>query len=68
MLRDAFEAVAPYLSNLTEIKKFVESNANIGNEEIINLLEKKVAIEKGTLQTDYRILLNEMRKRINMEM
>jgi len=68
MLRRIFEDVAPYISNLSEIKKFVEENEGKKKEEIIEILEKKIANSEGTLKTDYKILLNEFEKTINKRM
>ena len=67
MLVECFENVAPYIGNLGKIKEFVEMNKDKSGDEIINVLERKIEEEKGTLRTDYIILLNEVRRRINME-
>ncbi len=68
MLRDAFESIAPYISNIREIEKFVKENEDKRDEEIEKILEEKINEETGTLKTDFKILLNEMRKMINTEM
>ncbi len=68
MLREAFENVAPYISNLRELKKFVEENENKSQDEILSALEEKVDSSYGTLRTDFRILLNEFGKIINKRM
>ena len=68
MLREAFENVAPYISNLRELKKFVEENENKSQDEILSALEEKVDSSSGTLRTDFRILLNEFGKIINKRM
>ena len=67
MLVECFESVAPYIENLGKIKEFVESNKDKSGEELIRILEKVVEEAEGTLRTDYVILLNEVRRRINME-
>ncbi len=68
MLREAFENVAPYISNLRELRKFVEENENKNPKEIFDLLEEKINSSSGTLKTDFRILLNEFGKIINNRM
>ncbi len=68
MLKRAFEEVAPYISNLAEIKKFVEENEGKSEDEVIMELENRIASSEGTLKTDYRILLNEFEKTINKRM
>ncbi len=68
MLTEAFENVAPYLSNLREVKKFVEENSDKSDEELQILLERRIEESPPDLATDYRILLNEIRKMINTEM
>ena len=68
MLKEAFENVAPYISNLRELKKFVEKNENKSQDEILHILEEKVNGSSGTLKTDFRILLNEFGKIINKRM
>jgi len=68
MLRELFENVAPYISNLWEIKKFVEENEDKSTEEIIEEIERRIDGSEGTLKTDYRILLNELEKTINNRM
>ncbi len=67
MLKRCFENVAPYIEHLNEIKKFVEENENKSRDEIISILEEKVEKSAGTIQTDYIILLNEVRRNINRE-
>ena len=67
MLQECFENVAPYIENLGKIKKFVESNKDKSGSDLIEILEKRVEETAGTLRTDYAILLNEVRRRINME-
>ena len=68
MLIEAFENVAPYLSNLEVLHEFADKNNNKSEKEIVIILENMVKNEEGTLKTDFRILLNEVRKRINTEM
>jgi len=68
MLKEAFENVAPYISNLRELKKFVDENEGKDSDEILKILEKKVMDSQGTLKTDFRILLNEFGKIINKRM
>ncbi len=68
MLKRAFEEVAPYILNLSEIKKFVEENEDKDEDEIVKELEKRISSSEGTLKTDYRILLNEFEKTINKRM
>jgi hypothetical protein len=68
MLKRVFEDVAPYISNLSEIKKFVDENEGKGKDEILRILEEKIATTTGTLKTDYKILLNEFEKTINNRM
>jgi len=68
MLKEAFENVAPYISNLRKLKEFVEENENKDEDEILKILEKKVRESQGTLKTDFRILLNEFGKIINKRM
>ena len=67
MLVECFESVAPYIENLGKIKEFVEKNKDKKGKELIEIIEKKIDEENGTLRTDYVILLNEVRRRINME-
>ncbi len=68
MLAEAFENVAPYISHLREIKEFVEENGDKSYEEVQRLIEMRMAEAPPDLATDYRILLNELRKMINTEM
>ncbi len=68
MLRKAFENVAPYLVNIGAVREFVDNNEGKDVEYIISELEKKISTEKGTLVTDYKILLNELKKMINTEL
>ncbi|AGB03919.1 hypothetical protein AciM339_0016 [Aciduliprofundum sp. MAR08-339] len=65
MLRTVFEEVAPYISNLDRIKKFVDENEGKSPEELRNLLAEMIENSEGTLRTDFRILLNEFEKTIN---
>ncbi len=67
MLAECFENVAPYIDHLGKIKEFVELNKDKSNDEIIRILERRIEEEKGTLRTDYIILLNEVRRRIKRE-
>ncbi len=67
MIDKVFEDVAPYISNIKEIREFVEEHRDAGEEELIEILNEKIENSQGTLKTDYRILLNEVSKRINME-
>ncbi len=68
MLKEAFENVAPYISNIREVEKFVEEHKDMNDEEVEKILEDKLKNEKGPLSTDFKILLNEIRKMINTEM
>ena len=68
MLKEAFENVAPYISNIREVEKFVEEHRDMKDEDVEKILEEKIKNETGTLSTDFKILLNEMRKMINTEM
>ncbi len=68
MLRKAFEEVAPYISNLSKIKEFVDENEGRNEEEIIRELRERIDTSEGTLKTDYRILLNEFEKTLNKRM
>ncbi len=68
MLEEAFENVVPYISNLRELKEFVEENKNKSENEILSILKEKVESSQGTLNTDFRILLNEFGKIINKRM
>ncbi len=68
MLEEAFENVVPYISNLRELKEFVEENKNKSENEILSILKEKVESSEGTLKTDFRILLNEFGKIINKRM
>ncbi len=68
MLREAFENVAPYLSDIEKIREYVKKNEKRDVNEVIEDIEKRLKVEKGTLKTDFKILLNELRKIINMEM
>ncbi len=65
MLKEAFESAAPYISNFKEIRRFVEENEGKNLDEVIKLIEKRIDESDTTLSTDYRILLNELRKMIN---
>ncbi len=68
MLDEAFENVAPYISNLREIKKFVEDNKNRDIKETMEIIDKRILSSPPDLATDFRILQNELRKMINTEM
>ncbi len=68
MLREAFENVAPYLSDIDKIREFVKENEEKDINEVIKDIEERIEMEKGTSKTDFKILLNELRKIINMEM
>ncbi len=68
MLREAFENVLPYISNIGELKKFVEENEDKDKNEILEILERNVEASSGTLKTDFKILLNEFGKIINNRM
>ncbi|NPA74749.1 MAG: hypothetical protein GXO25_01540 [Euryarchaeota archaeon] len=68
MLMEAFESVVPYLTNIDIVRKFVEENKNKSEIEIMRILEEKTEKSEGTLRTDFKILLNEFSKKLNMEM
>ena len=68
MLRKAFENVVPYIANIGAVREFVDDNEGKDTGYIINELEKKISTESGTLVTDYKILLNELKKMINTEL
>ncbi len=65
MLRTVFEEVAPYISNMDRIKKFVDENESKSPEELRDILAEMIENSEGTLRTDFRILLNEFEKTIN---
>ena len=68
MLKKAFENVAPYLSHINTIREYVENNENRDVKEVIRDIENKIGKERGTMKTDFKILLNELRKIINTEL
>ena len=63
ILRTAFENVAPHISNLDEIKTFIdEIEKRVSSPEmILSELESKLDDAEVTLKTDIRILINECR-------
>jgi len=65
MLKEALENVLPYISNISEVKKFVNENEGKNMEEIRKLLEEAIESSQGTLKTDFKILFNELEKIIN---
>ncbi len=68
MLREAFENVAPYLANISQVKRFVGEHKDEKFEVIIREIRKKIENSSGTLRTDYQILLDELEKTINKRM
>jgi len=68
MLREAFENVLPYITNLSRLKSFVEENEGKSIEEIKRIIEEEIRRANGTLRTDFKILLNELEKTINKRM
>ena len=65
MLREALEDVIPYISNLKELKRFVDEFEGESPEVIIHELERRVKISGPQLSTDYRILLTKFEEIIN---
>ncbi len=65
MLKEAFENVLPYITNISKVREFVSQNEARDMEEVKRKLEELVETSEGTLKTDYRILLNELEKIIN---
>ncbi len=68
MLYQAFENVAPYIENINTIRKFVQENEGASVDEVIEKIESHIKNDNGTIVTDFRILLNEIRKMINTEL
>ncbi len=68
MLREAFENVLPYITNLSRVKSFVEENEGKSIEEIKRIIEEEIKRSNETLRTDFKILLNELEKTINKRM
>jgi len=68
MLREAFENVLPYITNLSRLKSFVEENEGKSIEEIKRIIEEEIKRSNETLRTDFKILLNELEKTINKRM
>jgi len=68
MLREAFENVLPYITNLSRLKSFVEENEGKSIEEIKRIIEEEIKRANETLRTDFKILLNELEKTINKRM
>lgn len=62
LLRECFEACAPHIFNLDEMRNMVESVAekDCTLPEAIALLEERMQEADATLTTDIRILLNEL--------
>lgn len=59
----AFENSAGHMANLDAMKSIVERLAGHGHsfDDIIQILEREMDEAEVTLQTDLRILINEMR-------
>ncbi len=55
-----YRSVAPYLSNLFKIQRFLEKHGHIERKKLIRRVEKRVQKYDGTLRTDYKILLNKL--------
>ena len=68
MLYQAFENVAPYLENIDAIREFVQENEEASIDAVIEKIESHIKSDNGTIVTDFRILLNEIRKMINTEL
>ena len=63
ILQQAFEKVAPHISNLEEIRILIQdvSGDTKSTPEIVQLLNDHMETAEVTLRTDLRILLNEIR-------
>jgi len=59
-LATIYSNAMPYLSDPITIKEFLESftENEIEKDELIEKVETKINASAGTLQTDFRILLN----------
>ncbi len=59
-LEDLYSNVMPYLSDPIAIKMLLDSfnQKEIDKEELIDKIETKIKASEGTLQTDFRIILN----------
>jgi len=68
MLYQAFENVAPYIENINTIREFVQENEGANIEAVLEKIESHIKSDNGTIVTDFRILLNEIRKMINTEL
>lgn len=63
ILHNAFENVAPHISNLDEIRTLIDEVEKKADslEMILRELESKLDDAEVTLKTDIRILINECR-------
>ncbi len=64
MLREALENVLPYITNISKLREFVNSNEGKNLDEVKMLLREEIEKAEGTLKTDFRILLNELEKTV----
>ena len=54
------EKVGPYCSNLNAIKTLLDESKDLEINEIIQIIESRIPTATGTLQTDLKILQNEL--------
>lgn len=54
--------IAPYLSNPSKVKQFLEKNKEKPIKAIVLEIEKEMEKTEGLQKTDFQILLNEIKK------
>jgi hypothetical protein len=59
-LDELYSNVMPYLSDPITIKMYLDSfnQQELDKDELIDKIETKIKASEGTLQTDFRIILN----------